>query len=303
MDSTIKAHLALFAVALIYGANYTIAKEVMNNGSIQPLGFILLRVISGFLFFSLIHRLLIREKVEKKDFGLLMLCGLFGVAINQMFFFSGLELTRQINAALIMTVTPVIVLVASAILIGERITFRKLIGILLGGSGAVLLISFNKEIDFDRSGRLGDLMILVNAISYGVYIVLVKSLLRKYHPFTVIKWVFTFGLIAVFPFGFRQLGAVEWSLFSFPVWTAVLYVIIGTTILAYLLNIYALGILNPSTVSIYIYLQPLIAAAIALYLGKDELTWVKFISGLLIFYGVYLVSIQKKRLKKADVTN
>jgi len=303
LDSTIKAHLALFTVALIYGANYTIAKEVMNNGSIQPLGFILLRVISGFLFFTLIHRLFIREKVEKKDFGLLILCGLFGVAINQMFFFSGLELTRQINAALIMTVTPVIVLIASAILIGERVTFRKLIGVLFGGCGAVLLISFNKKIGFERSGMLGDIMILINATSYGIYIVLVKSLLRKYHPLTVVKWVFTFGLIAVFPFGIRQLGAVDWSLFTLPVWMAVLYVLIGTTILAYLLNIYALGTLNPSTVSIYIYLQPLIAAAIALYLGKDELTWVKIISGSLIFYGVYLVSIQKRQPSEANVTN
>ena len=275
----------------------------MNNGAIQPLGFILLRVISGFVFFNLIHRLFVREKVKKKDFGLLILCGLFGVAINQMFFFSGLELTRQINAALIMTVTPVIVLIVSAILIGEQITLRKLVGIFFGGCGAVLLIAFNKKVGFERSGMLGDLMIFINATSYAIYIVLVKSLLKKYHPITVVKWLFTFGLLAVFPFGIQQLSAVEWSAFTMNIWWAVLYVLIGTTILAYLLNLYALGVLNPSTVSIYIYLQPLIAAAIALYFGKDELNWVKIVSGILIFYGVYLVSIQKNHFSKTNVTD
>lgn len=298
MNNSLKAHLALFAVALLYGGNYTVAKEVMTNGFIQPLGFILVRAISATIFFSCFHFIWIKEKVDRKDFKLLILCGLFGVAINQMFFFSGLKLSSQINAALIMTITPIIVLITSALLIGEKITSQKVIGILIGASGAILLIAFNKQISFNKSGLLGDLLLLVNAASYAIYIVLVKTLLEKYHPVTVVRWVFTIGLVFIIPFGWKQLSVVEWSSFPSNIWLAVFYVVVGATFLTYLLNTYALGKLNPSTVSIYIYLQPLLATIIALAFGKDHLDWVKIVSGILIFLGVFLVSVEKKKISQ-----
>ncbi len=277
-------------VALIYGANFSIAKIVLNGGYIQPLGFILIRVFSGFLFFQIVHRLWIKESIRREDLGLFVLCGLFGVAINQMFFFSGLVRTTPIHASLIMTTTPILVLLISALVIGERITLQKLLGILIGGAGAFLLIGYGKEVGFSKEQALGDIMILINASSYGIYLVLVKKLMRRYNALTVVMWVFSFGLVFVFPFGISEFLAIDWSTFDTKIWLVVVYVIVFVTFLTYLFNAYALKIVNPSVVSIYIYLQPLFASFIALTFFGESLSFIKIIAALLIFTGVFLVS-------------
>lgn len=290
MNQLLKAHLALFFVALFYGANYSIAKIVLDGEHIGPLGFILIRVIFGTVFFNLFHYFFIKEKIHRKDIRRFILCGLFGVAINQMLFFSGLKLTTEINSALIMTTTPILVLIASAIMIKERITKKKLLGIALGMAGAIILTIYGKKIAYQKDGLLGDILIFLNATSYGIYLVLAKTLMQKYHPITVVKWVFTFGFIFVFPFATQELMNTQWSTFTPTIWMAVLYVLIFVTFLTYFFNAYALKIVNPSVVSIYIYLQPLLAATIALSFGKDSLTLVKVIAGMLIFLGVFFVS-------------
>jgi len=275
----------------------------MNNGYIEPLGFILMRAASATVLFWIFHCLFISEKVKRKDFPLLMLCGLLGVAINQMFFFSGLKLTQPINAALIMMTSPIVVIIVAPFITGERITSRKLLGIAIGSIGSVFLITYGKTIQFDKSGLLGDLMILVNAVSYSLYLVIVKKLMLKYHPITVVKWVFTFGLIVIIPFGLQQVTAVDWSSFDINIWLAFFYVLLFTTFFAYLLNAVALKTVNSSVVAMYIYLQPLIATVVALAMSKDELSTAKVVAGLFIYLGVYLVSSQpeKKRLEN-DVT-
>lgn len=293
MSKVLKAHIALFLVALIYGANYSIAKVVLDDGYMGPLGFILLRVATGVLLFTLLHRFWIREKIDRADWWRLMLCGLFGVAINQMFFFMGLKLTQPIHASLLMTTTPILVLIISSLLIGERITSRKVAGVILGAVGAILLLTQDSEVEWNRSGLLGDLMVLVNATSYGLYLVLVRKLMLRYNPITVVRWVFTFGLLYVFPFGFGELNSVDWASFSKWIWLAVLYVLLFTTFFTYLFNAYALTVVSPSIVSFYIYLQPLLAATIALLMGQDQLDWLKGASAAMIFTGVYLVSKTK----------
>ncbi len=290
MSTTVKAHIALFFVALIYGGNYSVAKLVLDDNYIQPLGFILMRALSGVILFWIVHLMFVRERVEKKDLPLIITCALFGVAINQMFFFMGLKYTTPINASLIMTTTPILVLLTSAIIIKEKITFKKMIGIALGAIGAIILISLGKDLSFKQTQLFGDLMIFINAVSYGIYLVLVKKLMGRYHPITVVKWVFTFGIFMVFPFGIGDLMIVQWSDFTQVIWMAVAYVLICVTFLTYLLNAFALKVVNASVVSIYIYLQPLLATFIALMMENDELGVVKILAGVLIFSGVYLVS-------------
>lgn len=298
MSPKVKAHLALVIVSIIYGANYTIAKEVMDNEYIQPLGFIVLRVLTGLLLFWIFHTLFVRESIDKKDIPKFVLCALFGTAINQMLFFSGLKLTTQINAALLITTTPIIVLLCSTILLKEHITRRKLIGILLGASGAIFLITYGQEVEFNQQQLKGNLMCLGNAISYGVYLVLVKSLVKKYHPITIVKWTFTFGIFLVLPFGFGEATQIDWTSFHLGIWLAVAYVLLFTTFLTYLLNAYALNIVNASVVSIYVYLQPFVATIVALMFDKDDLAVTKIIAGGLIFVGVYLVSSRSKAKDK-----
>ncbi len=198
--------------------------------------------------------------------------------------------TTPIHASLIMTTTPILVLMISALMIGERITLQKLLGILLGGTGAFLLIGYGKAVGFSKEQALGDIMILINAASYGIYLVLVKKLMRRYNALTVVMWVFSFGLIFVFPFGISEFLAIDWATFDTRIWLVVFYVIVFVTFLTYLFNAYALKIVNPSVVSIYIYLQPLFASFIALTFFGESLSFIKIIAALLIFTGVFLVS-------------
>ena len=289
----LKVHLALFAVNLLYGANYTIAKEVMPL-YIQPFGFIVIRVLSATILFFLIHALLMKEKVERQDIPRLVLCAIFGVALNQLFFFKGLNLTTPINASLMMITTPVSVLLIAVFSKVEKLTLAKVSGVLLAAAGAFAIIYWGKHFTVNDNSFLGDIFILINASSYAVFLVLVKPLMSKYHPLTVIKWVFLFGLPFVLPVGWREFMEIRWEEMPLSAWMCVVYVVIGPTFLAYLLNVYALIKANPSLVGVYIYLQPLLASAIALALGKDELTAIKIFASFLIFTGVYLAGKKMK---------
>ena len=289
------AHIALFIVNLIYALNYTIAKDVMP-GYIEPSGFILLRVLCGVFLFSFFYFLFIKESVGKKDFFRLALCGLFGVAINQLFFFEGLNLTTPINAAIIMTVNPVLVIIISALLIGEKITFKKIIGIVLGIIGAGALILNSGSVSFDNDFFIGNLLVLINATSYAIYLVLVKGLMKKYNPLTVMFFVFLFGLFFVLPFGYQDLNSVNIDSFTNDIYLKILFVVVCTTFIAYLLNAFALKSLNPSIVSIYIYLQPVLASVIAILYNSDTIDYIKIVSSIFIFIAVFLVSIPTKKV-------
>lgn len=294
MINNILPHLALFLVNLIYALNYSIAKDVMPD-YIGPSGFILLRVIGGSLLFFLTYIFFIKENVELKDIVRLLFCGLFGVAINQLFFFEGLNLTTPINAAIIMTVSPILVIVFSAIIIKEKITIRKLLGIFLGIVGAATLILKSGSISTDNAFFVGNILIFINATSYSIYLVLVKTLMTKYNPITVMFYVFSFGLIFVLPFGLNELLEVNTQSFSKIIYLKVAFVVICTTFLAYLFNAFALKTLNPSVVSTYIYLQPVLASVVAIFLKSDSLDFIKILSALFIFSAVYLVSIPTKK--------
>ncbi len=289
MNRALAAHLALLAVNLIYGANYIIAKDVMPD-YVGPLGFVFLRGVGALLLFWLLHKFVSSERIQKGDFVRLALCGLFGVACNQLLFFSGLSLTSPINASIIMTSSPILVLVASSLLLRERITAVRISGIVLGLAGALLILLFKGEISFDSDTFLGDMFIFVNAVSYSIYLVIVKPLMRKYQPLTVIKWVFLFGFIVVAPVGFSEFSEIDFGALPNTIWIGIVYVVLGTTFLAYLLNTFALKLVSPTVVSAYIYLQPLLAAVIAIAYKGEQLDALKIVAAILIFAGVFLVS-------------
>jgi drug/metabolite transporter (DMT)-like permease len=288
------AHIALFIVNLIYALNYSIAKDVMPE-YISPSAFILLRVIGGVILFFISYKLFINEKVFKKDILRLALCGLFGVAINQLFFFEGLSLTTPINAAIIMTTNPIIVIIISAIILREKISLLKILGITFGFIGASKLILSSGDFSFENDFLIGNSFVFINATSYALYLVLVKDLMKRYHPITVMFYVFTFGLIFVIPFGYESIQLIDLSIFNYEIYMKVLFVLICTTFIAYLLNAFALKALNPSTVSVYIYLQPVLASIIAIFLNSDTLDANKIISACFIFIAVFLVSIPIKK--------
>jgi drug/metabolite transporter (DMT)-like permease len=290
VNKTLAAHLALLAAMCIYALSFSLIKEV-SPLHIGPLGFVLLRVSGAMPLFWLTGRLFIREKVDRADLPRLFLLAVFGVALNQCMFMSGMSLTAPISGAIIMVTSPLLVLIIGSLLIKERITLLRFSGIVLGlGGAALLVLTRHQEAGGNADDPLGDLFIFINALSWGTYLVLVKPLMKKYHTITVLKWVFLFGWILVLPIGIWQLQDVAWGTFTTRLWFDVLFIVFGITFIAYLLNTYALAALSPAVVSAYIYLQPVMAAAIALYLGKDTLTWEKPVSAGLIFLGVWLAS-------------
>ncbi len=296
LNKIVLAHISLFVANLIYAINYTFAKDVMPD-FIQPSGFILLRVTGAVTLFSLFYFLFVNEKVEKKDVIRLAICGVFGVAINQLLFFEGLNLTTPINAAIIMTINPVLVIIMSALILFEKINIRKGIGIALGLVGASTLILNGGSVSGNTNFMLGNMFVFINAASYGLYLVLVKPLMQKYHPITVMFYVFGFGLLYVLPFGYTELLDVDWVSFPTIIIWEVLFVVVCTTVIAYLLNSSALKLLNPSTVSIYIYLQPVLATLFAIFRGSDSLDEMKIIAAVIIFVGVYLVSVRSVKTR------
>lgn len=297
MNKNLLAHLALFGANLIYGINYTVAKDVMPT-YIEPLGFIFIRVSGAVLLFWLCYKFFFYEKVAKKDIPLLAICALFGVAINQMLFFEGLNLTTPINAAVIMVVNPILVLIFAGLMSTETISKRKWLGIGVGAIGALTLITNGGNINLSQEHFYGNTLVFINATSYAIYLVLVKSLMKKYKPITVISWVFLFGLLFVSPFGWSEFQSIEWSTMPTIIMWEVGFVVICTTFLAYLFNIYGLKTLNPSTVSTYIYLQPVLASIVAIIASSDELDFIKILSAVLICIGVYLVSHKPKLIQE-----
>jgi drug/metabolite transporter (DMT)-like permease len=289
MNKSTRAHAAILLANLIYGANFSIAKVAMPE-YIRPSGFILLRVIVALIMFWIFSKMTDKnEKIAAKDHVLLFMLGMFGVAINQLLFFEGLSRTSNINAALIMTSTPIMVMAAASVLHKERISWARGLGIVLGVGGASSLILARKDVSGNATWQ-GDLMILINAASYAIFIVGSKPLMKKYSPWLVIRWTFFYGLLLVLPFGYQQVSLIEWETFTLPVWLATAYVIIATTFFAYLFNTYGLHHLSASVVSFYIYLQPVFATLISLLITHERVTVVQLIACLLIFSGVYLVN-------------
>lgn len=294
-----RAHIALLGASFLFGANYSIAKGLMPD-YLLPLQFILLRVTGASLLFWLASLFTKNEHIEWKDFGLIALCALLGVAANQIFFFMGLNLTSPVDASIIHTSSPILVLVLSTFILSEKITLLKLTGIIIGASGAVTLIAYGQQLDFSSSSLEGNLLIVVNITAYSVYLILAKPLMKKYQPVTIMKWLFLISIVFVAPFSIQNMSTINWSEFPLSVWASLIYVVIGNTFLAYLLIIFALKHLSSTIAAYYIYLQPVVASIIAILMFNEQLTIIKIIAALLIFTGVYLVNRKSKKMAKGN---
>ncbi|NCT19040.1 MAG: EamA family transporter [Flavobacteriaceae bacterium CG_4_8_14_3_um_filter_34_10] len=295
MNKRFIALLAATTASTIYAINHTIAKGLMPV-YIEPYGFILLRVSGAAALFWIFSLAYPSEKIDLKDWKRLVACSLFGMVINMLMFFKGLSLSTPINSSVVITISPVLLLVLSAILIKERITLIKSIGIILGLVGALVLVFFGETKQFNAPNiPLGNILFIVNAISYSIYLILVKSLTAKYSSITLMKWLFLFAFLMNLPIGISEFMEVKWTSLPNKAMLGMAFVVVFTTVLTYLLNIYALRELKASTIGAFIYLQPVIAVIFAVLLGVDQLTPLRVLAAILIFIGVYLSSIKPKR--------
>ncbi len=296
MDKRVLALLAALGASLIYAINHTVAKGVMPT-YIKPFGFIMLRVVGASLLFWIASIRVPNQKIERKDWPRLFVCAIFGMGINMLMFFKGLQLSTPINSSVMITISPILVFILSAIFIKEKITVLRTLGIILGFTGALGLILFGAEIRQDAPNiPLGNIMFIINAASYGVYLLLIKPLTQKYHGITLMKWLFLIGIVINFPVTFSEFSEVAWTSLPFEAIWKMTFVVVCTTFLTYLLNIYALKSLKASTLAAFIYLQPLLAICFAIAMKADSLNLVKIVSALLVFIGVYLVTKPTKKL-------
>ena len=298
MNQRAFALIAVSIATLIYGVTYTIAKDVMPN-YIKPYGFILLRVSSATLIFWTVGLFTKQQKIEKSDYKKILIASFFGITINMLAFFKGLSLTSPISASVMMVTSPIMVLIFSSILIRKPIGKQRILGVFIGLVGALFLITLgNSSTGTSTNSAFGNFLVFLNAASYGLYLVLAKDLVKKYNPIVFIKWLYLFGLIFVIPFGYNELTAVIWQEIPKNIYWNISFVLLFTTCITYLFNLYGLSKLKPTTVSVFIYLQPVIASIYALIVGSDSLNLVKICATLLIFLGVYLVTKQVEKSTK-----
>jgi len=286
------ALVAATLVSIIYGVTFTIAKDVMPR-YVEPFGFIVLRVGGSVILFWLLSFFGPKEKIARTDYPRIAAAALFGVAFNMLTFFKGLSYTSPIMGAVLMVTTPMIVLVLSALLMKERMKTSKILGIVLGLIGTVTLILYGKSVVNASNATLGNLLVFVNAVSYGFYLIIVKKLMDKYNAFTFVKWIYTFGFLMVLPFGWSEFQAIAWPTLGIEILWKIGFVVVFSTFLTYLLNLVSMRELKPTTVAVFIYLQPLFATIFAVSLGKDDVNLIKLLSAGLIFAGVYLVTRKK----------
>ena len=291
MKNTTLGFLAALGATVIYGLNHTIAKNVMPV-YISPFGFILLRVLGATILFWIASIFVKHERIERKDWPRLIACSFLGMVINMLAFFKGLELSTPVNSSVIITISPIIVFIFSAILLKEKIKLIRSVGILFGFVGALTLVLYTSKTGLNAPNiPLGNILFIVNSFAYGLYLVLVKPLIEKYNVINLLKWLFLLAIFMNFPVTIGEFSIVDWT--NLPIKEAILpmvFVVVGTTFCTYLFNAYALRTLSPSTVSSFIYIQPIVGIIYAVSTKSDTLSFVSVIGMILIFIGIYLVT-------------
>ena len=291
------AHIALIFTNLFFAINLTAVKHLTNLELAKPFGINVVRVGVSVLLFWILYLLKpVNIKIDKPDRKRLFLCALVGIAINQLFFLKGLSLTYPIHAALLLLITPILIVFIAAWVLKERMGLLKVTGLALGISGALVLVLAKESSGNSENVLLGDLFIIINAVSYTIYFIMVKPLMAKYNPIVILRWVFTIGLVLVLPFGWVEFTQIPWNKYTAIDFTSMGLVVISGTFLAYLFNLYGIKILGASIAGFYIYTQPVFAALIAMLFLHEELSSYKIMAAILIFTGVYLANKQNKNV-------
>lgn len=290
MNSKYKAHIAVLIANFFFGAGVAAVKHVTPH-MMPPFAVNVSRVcVALALFWLLLLFKPSKAGIDKKDIPRFMLCGLCGVGINQIFFIKGASLTSPIHVSLLSLSTPIAITIIAAWLLKESLTFNKIFGLLLGISGAATLIFSRATNATGNDMLLGDLFIILNAVSYAFYLVLVRPLMARYSPIHVIRWVFLFGALLIVPIGFKDFVNTNWAAFEFSHWFSLGFVVIGATFIAYLFIVYGIQKLGASITGTYVYTQPLFATITAMLLFDEKLSPVKILAAGLIFSGVFLAN-------------
>ena len=304
MKGASKGHIAILTTNIIFGINIVIAKNVLSNGNIDALALTYFRILGATIAFWIASLFVKREKLIVKDFVILFFASLFGIVINQTSFIVGLKTTSPIDASLIITLTPIITMLISAAYLKEPITSKKIIGVFIGCLGAVILILSSKYLNVSGTRSwLGNSLCFLSSLAYACYLVFFRDFIKTKHPVTLMKWMFLFSAILLLPIGIPKIGAVDISSINTIIGVEILYVVLMATFLTYLLIPIGQKNLRPTTLTMYNYLQPIIAAVLAIFLGQDVFGIEKVLAAVLVFLGVYVVTKSKSRQQLEEESN
>ncbi len=299
MNSQTKAHLGLLGTNLFFAINYSAIKYFTGNHYAGPFGLNIIRIgVSLILFWILFLFNRGKTKIYKKDIPAFLLCALTAIALNQMLFIKGLSFTFPIHASLLTLITPIMITIIAARLLKEKLTNLKIMGLLLGASGAVLLVSTRETSAAGDNILLGDILVILSAVAYTFYFILVKPLMQKYSPIHVMRLIFTLGFFMILPLCTKEFSNITWEVFTVKDWSLLFLITIPGTFLAYIFNVYGIKTLSASTAGAYIYSQPVFAVIVAMIFLKEQLSFYKIVAAVLIFGGVYLSNRKRQEVNK-----
>lgn len=295
---TSRAHWATLSANLLFGINFSVVKFISPQ-LIAPFALNLVRVlVTAALFWLLLRWQPVKISIRRSDWPRFIICALTGVTINQLLFIKGLTLTTPIHAALLMLATPVFIQLLAWLLGQEVLRWVRLVGLALAIGGATWLVLTRENSAVASNMLLGDILVLINAVSYSFYFILVKPLMQRYSPLHIIRWLFTLGAFFMLPLCWSDFSSTNWTSFTLPHWGALSFVVLGATFFAYLFTIYGLQYLSATATGAYIYLQPLFSAVVAMVFLGEEPALYKLGAAVLIFTGVYLINRRQPLEKK-----
>lgn len=298
-----KAHVAMLSAQVVWGMNSPIAKIVLTAG-VTPLFLNDCRMIGAAILFWIASLFLPSERIERRDMIKIFFAAVFGIMLNQGMFLFGVRLTSPINASIISTISPIITMILAAIFLREPITKKKAGGVLIGGIGAILLIT-SSTLSSSQSGNIvGDILCILAQTCYSCYLVFFKDLTMKYSPATLMKWMFTYSAICVLPFTYHEFVNFETDTLTWAVAAGIAFIVIGATFFSYMLLPIGQKHLRPTVISSYNYVQPVVASIAAITWGLDQFNAQKVIAIVLIFLGVFMVTKSKSRAQlQSEQTN
>ena len=296
MSPQIRAHIGLLATNLFFAINISAIKYFTGQSLAGSYGLNVIRSgVCVILFWLLFFITSEKKKIEKKDIVRFLLCAFSALAANQMLFMKGVSLTYPIHASLLLLITPILITFIAAWALKESITPLKLIGLLLGVTGACILIMSGNNTTKRNDILLGDLLVILSTVLYTIYFILVKPLMQKYSTMDVMRWIFTFGFIMILPMGWNEFVEIPWGLYKLDEYFLLFMIVVPGTFLAYIFNAYGIKKLSASTAGTYIYSQPVFAVIIATIFLKESLELYKIIAAIVIFSGVYLANKQTNK--------
>lgn len=292
MKARWRLHIVMLCVTIIFGMNGPFTKALLGGG-LTPYTHMFCRFLGATILFWIASIWVPRERIERKDWGKMILAALTGILFNQGLFAIGMSMTSPVNQSLITTLGPIVTMLLAAIVLREPITRLKGIGVLVGAAGVLLLVSSNGATS--AGSTLGDMICATATISYSIYLTSFKSIIQKYHPVTLMKWLFVITLVCSAPMGVRDMIRTEWTTFDATFYSQLAFVVLGATFVAYLLLPIAQRGLRPTVISIYNYGTPVVASLVAVMMGQDRITPLKLFSAALILLGVFMVTRSKSR--------